>query len=63
MYSIVTTLKNGRKYAVVVNGMRGVRDFTRRFANEMELLGYFEISAFDRIFFEDIVETKITYTN
>ena len=60
---IVTTLKNGRKDAVVVDGMRGVRDFTRRFANEMELLGYFEISAFDRIFFEDIVETKITYTN
>lgn len=63
MYSIVTTLKDGRKYAVVVNGMRGVRDFTRRFANEMDLLGYFEISAFDRIFFDDIVETKITYSD
>ena len=63
MYSIVTTLKNGRKYAVVVKGMKGVRDFTKRFANEMDLLGYFEISASDRIYFEDIVETKITYSN
>lgn len=63
MYSIVTTLKNGRKYAVVVNGMKGVRDFTKRFANEMDLLGYFEISPSDRIYFEDVVETKITYSD
>lgn len=51
MYSIVTTLKNGKKYAVVVEGMKGVRDFTKRFANEMDILGYFEISANDRIYF------------
>lgn len=63
MYSIVTTLKNGKSYVVEVNGMKGVRDFTKRFANEMDLLGYFEISANDRIYFEDIVTTKITYTN
>lgn len=63
MYSIVTTLKNGKKYAVVVEGMKGVRDFTKRFANEMDILGYFEISANDRIYFEDIVTTKITYSD
>lgn len=63
MYSIVTTLKNGKKYAVVVEGMKGVRDFTKRFANEMDLLGYFEINANDRIYFDDIVTTKITYSD
>ena len=43
--------------------MKGVRDFTKRFANEMDLLGYFEISNSDRIYFEDVVETKITYND
>ena len=62
MYSIVTTLKNGKTYNIEVEGMRGVRDFTKRFANEMDLLGYFEISTNNRIYFKDIVKTQITYT-
>ena len=63
MYSIVTTLKNGKTYTSKVKGMKGVRDFTKRFANEMELLGYFELSNSERIYIKDIITTKIMYTD